>query len=418
MHANHFFLGKWAIPFASMIGLVAGFGPAVIFVFSILMQPIGQEFGWDRGETSALLTVANLVTSLSLPLVGKAIDRWGARRVMIPGIVLFAGTMAACSLAPPSLLLFGLLYACMGVAGTVQTPLPYAKTITTWFDEHRGLALGIAMSGVGIGGAVLVQMTQYFVVNWGWRVAYLGIAAIIILIALPIAVLFIREPDRGDTQGCKVASASHDDMTVRQAMRSSRFWSIAVAAFAISAAVLGPIVHLVPLLSDGGLSPAAGATALSAASIAAVFGRLLTGFLLDCFRGPAVGVVVFSIPLIGVFLLGTDFSGATAMVAAVLVGLGLGAEVDLLAYFVSRYFDLKAFGSLYSWILLAFGIGSAIGPLAMGVGFAWLHSYEPLLIAAAALLALSCLLIARLGPYAFQAAGASPGSGSKACQMA
>ena len=185
---------RWWIVFASVIGLLVGNGPIMQFTFGVLLPPIAREFGWARGTVSSAIVVGLWMTGIATPLVGRLVDRHGIRRVALPAIALFfrrhrlrrAG-------AGPTPVAFTALYRLMGLAAAGQTPLIYAKAISGGFDADRGLALGIAMAGVGIGAALVPQFAQALVQAVGWRGAYAsGLGGLTFLLAFSAAVVVPR----------------------------------------------------------------------------------------------------------------------------------------------------------------------------------------------------------------------------------
>ena len=133
--------------------------------------------------------------------------------------------------------------------------------------------------------------------------------------------------------------------------------------------------------------------------LALIGGRVVAGYLLDKFFAPYVAIAFLCGPIAGMLLLSQGGTGPLAVLSALLLGLGVGAEVDLIAYLVSRYFGLKAFGEIYGYLFGVFIVGTGVGPLIMGIGFDSFGAYRPMLIAFAILLGLSCLLMLRLGEY-------------------
>ena len=131
----------------STFALVVCNGPVVAFTFGLFLKPISQEFGWNRGAMSAASAVASLMIAITVPFAGILVDRWGARRILLPAIVLSSISVAAISLTSASLWVFVALYAIAGLVSVGNGPQPYAKTIAAWFDAQRGLALGVAMAG-------------------------------------------------------------------------------------------------------------------------------------------------------------------------------------------------------------------------------------------------------------------------------
>jgi cyanate permease len=161
------------------------------------------------------------------------------------------------------------------------------------------------------------------------------------------------------------------------------------------------ISHLVPLLGDRGFSPQTATGMVGLAGIALIAGRLLAGFLLDRIHAPYVAVVSFLAPLVGIAVLLLTPQQNGAAIGTILVGMGLGAEVDLIAFLLSRYFGMRSFGEIYGYFFSIFMVGAGLGPLAMGVSYDRTGSYELMLICFAVALALATLPVLRLGTYAY-----------------
>src|SRR5947209_16507902 len=172
------FANRWSIVFATVCGLIVGGGAINVFAFGVFLKPITTELGVGRAMFSSALTVHAALAALSCPAIGWLVDRWGARRVMIPGILIYALATASYALiqASPFAITF-LIFALTGIVGGVGTPIPYATVITQWFDRQRGLALGIGIAGVGLGVALVPQLAAALIAAFGWRTAYLGLGA-------------------------------------------------------------------------------------------------------------------------------------------------------------------------------------------------------------------------------------------------
>ena len=187
---------------------------------------------------------------------------------------------ASVALIPASPLVFTALYAVMGLTAAGQTPLVYAKAITARFDDKRGLALGIAMAGVGLGAAVVPQFAQALIRTVGWRAAYVGLGSLTFILAFPAVALFLRGRSAHPTQGDDPAAIAVIEMrglTGPEAIRTQRFWRIAAAFVIVAAAADGSIAHVVPLLTDRGIPTSTATAVLSTAGLALVAGRLLAG---------------------------------------------------------------------------------------------------------------------------------------------
>ena len=324
------------------------------------------------------------------------IDRFGIRTVTLPAIVLFALGTGLLGVLTTSPVVFIVLYGLLGIIAAGVTPLPYAKAVAGAFDRRRGLALGVSMAGVGLGTALLPQVAQVLIVHYGWRAAYVGLGIVVFVVSFPSVALWIREP--------VPLAAGHralPGLTAREALKTSSYWLLAVSFFLVALAAAGVIAHVVPILTDRGVAPQTATTAISAAGLALIGGRLLAGYLLDRIFAPYVAAFFFLAPLVGIVMLLSLSSAPLAVVATVLVGVGLGAEVDLIAFLISRYLGMRSFGEIYGYLFATFMLASGMGPFLMGLTFQKTGSYAPSLVALAVGLAVASALMTRLGPYAF-----------------
>ena len=391
---------QWPVVIASTIALVVGNGPVLLFTFGVFLKPIAEQMDWPRGTMSLAVAIALTFAGLMTPLVGRFIDRWGVQRVLLFSITVFALSVAAVSLAPANVVGFVALYALAGLLSSGQAPLPYAKAITSHFDAHRGLALGIAMAGVGIGTSLMPQAASFLLKTLNWREAYIVLGILTWLVAFP-AAFFVSDARSAKSDNPK-PTAPGDDVIV--AFRSRAFWATAVAILLVVIALNGAIAHLVALLTDRGMAPNVATSLLIAVGLATLFGRLISGFLLDRIFAPRLAAAIFLIPLIGMttLLLG-GASSAAGLSAAICFGFSLGAEVDIVGYLVSRYFGLRHYGEIYGYIFAIFTIGSGLGPYVMGLSFDQTHSYSVALGTFCGMLIVASATILCLGPYRYPA---------------
>jgi MFS family permease len=398
------FQNRWWVVFASVLGLLVGNGPIMQFTFGVLLTPVSREFGWNRGTVSSAIVAGLWTTAVATPVFGRLVDRLSIRVVALPAIILFSLSTASVALVPASPAAFTALYAVMGLAAAGQTPIIYAKAISARFDDKRGLALGIAMAGVGLGAAAVPQFAQALIGLRGWREAYIGLGVLTFVLAFPAVALIIgRQPmpliDK--PSGRNLSTMRLPGLTGREALRTHRFWVLAVSFFIVAGACNGTIAHLVPFLTDRGVPPGIATSVLATAGIALIGGRLLAGYLLDRIFAPYVAMAFFFGPLIGIVLLLMASQPAMAAAGTVLVGVGLGAEVDLIAFLLSRYLGMRSFGEIYGYLFAIFMLGSGLGPFAMGVSFDRRGSYNLILECFGFALVAASILILRLGPYAY-----------------
>lgn len=410
MHREPHIRNPWWIVFGSFLGLIVGNITIYQFSFSVLLKPITSEFGWNRGAASSAILVAALFAAIGTPVVGWLIDRYGVRRITLLSILMFGLSTIAMALAPSTFAAFLLMYAVLGLFSAGQAPLPYAKSIAAAFDAKRGLALGVAMTGVGVGTALMPRIAQLLSEAVGWRWAFVGLGLTVLAIALPAAALFLREPSVGSNRS---GAQELPGLTASEAVRGKVFWLLAAVFVSIPIVANGTIVHLVPLLTDRGVPLATAVNVFASIGASLIVGRLLSGYLLDKFFGPHVAMAFVLMPAAGLVLLAASANEHVSLLGAVLVGLGLGAEVDLIGYLQSRYLGLKAFGQIYGYLFAIFTLGGGVGPFVMGAVFDRTGSYQTALIGFSCLLCLVVLLLTRLSrdyPFPVRQPLAAPGA--------
>lgn len=393
------FQNAWGVVVAAVLGLTVCNGPLLQFSFGVFLKPLAEELGADRATLSSAILVAFVATTAATLIVGRLVDRYGIRAVVLPAILIFSASIALLGLSPASAYGFIALYGLAGLCAGGQTPLPYAKAVAGSFEAHRGLALGLAMTGVGLGTILIPQLAQTLITTFGWRWAYCGLALTILIVAFPPVYLFLRDPI--------IAAQEHGrevtGLSAREATRTRQFWFLLVMFFALVTAAAGVIAHIVPILTDHGISAQIATGAISAAGFALIVGRLIAGYLLDRIFASYVALFFILIPLAGLALLFFPTTPAIAIAATICVGLGLGAEVDLIAFMIARYFGFRAFGEIYGYLFATFTMGSGLGPFIMGLSFTKTGSYTAALIGLAVSLLFAAILVLLLGPYRYGA---------------
>jgi predicted MFS family arabinose efflux permease len=380
----------------------------VVYTFGIFVKPLATELHTSRGSIALAFSLIDLMVPFAAPAAGRLVDRHGARFVIVGSHLVLIGCLLGISLLKPPLWHFYVAFGLLGSLGIATTPVTYARVVANWFDRRRGLALGIACAGVGIGTFVTMPLAQ-MLINWsGWRVAYLGIAAYCLAVAVPSVWLFLRAkpqemgllPDNDEpTTASAVIGADETGMTVRQAFRTLNFWLLAGIFFVVAACVTGANANIAPLLTDSGVSGSSAAFAASLFGVAIVIGRICNGYLVDRFFGPRVMAAVFAGAAIGVAILWSGFGVHFAAPAAVLLGLAAGAEGDLMPFLVSRYFGMRSMAEIYGCMFGAFTLGNATGRYLVSVGFdAWGSYRTPLGIVFVALV-MAVLACFGLGRY-------------------
>jgi MFS family permease len=397
---------RWWVVVASFFALIVGQGPIEVFATGIFIKPLGQDLHLGRGVISTAMGLANITTAIMVPFMGRWMDRRGVRPVLLPSLVCFAIVTGSLSLMNGSVVLLLATFALQGIAGSGATPTAYSKMIASRFDRRLGLALGLALAGVGAGTALLPQYARLLLQHFGWRTGYVGIGAgILVLSFLPVALCF-GETARGrlaQPQPVSDGSRNLPGMEFSEAVRTWRYWSITLAFFLGLSATNGSLIHVIPMLTDRGIPIAEAVTVMSFSGIALIIGRVIAGYFLDKIFAPYIVIFFLLCPMVGIALLALRVGGAGPLVGAGLLGVGVGAEIDLVAFIISRYFGQKAFGALHGLLFTLAVLANAVGNNLLGWCYQLRHSYVPALVILDVFIAIAIVILARLGPYRFSA---------------
>ncbi len=377
---------------ASVFGIFVGFGSLVIFSFGVFLKPVSAAFGWSRTQASLGFTLAALTVAAASPFLGRLVDRIGPRRVMLPCVAIYAVALAGLALVH-SLAAYYALYVALGLVGNGTAHLCYARVVSSWFDRRRGAALAAVMAGAAAGAILIPPLATSLISHYGWRSAYLLLAAMAVTLGLIPAILFVHDAPTRRQGSDAPARPHHTGHTGLSAARTPVLWLLLAGFFLFSLSVNGCVAHLIPMLTDRSITADTAALAASLLGIFTLAGRLLTGAMLDRVPAPPLTTAFFTIAAIGVAILSSAHTPNTAFLAAALTGLGMGAEAGVLPYLISRYFGLRSFTEIYGYAFTSYAIAGALGPLLMGWGYDQWHSYLiPTRILAAAMLSGALIL--------------------------
>lgn len=386
----------WRVVLAACLGVMAGFGSLFVFTFGVFMKPLGAEFGWSREAISRGFGLAALMVAICSPLLGQGLDRYGARRIILPCMTVFGCGIASLALLRPSLSQFYAVCVLLGAVGNGAAHLAYSRAISTWFRERLGMALAWVMAGAGLGSMILPFVAQTLIGRAGWRAAYLGLGGLALLVGLPLTWRYVHERTR---EGHPLDVLPQIGMTWQQGLRTLPFGIIVAVLFVSSVSINGTITHLASLLTDRGIS--AGGAALSASLLggSSLAGRLAVGWVLDRFFGGRVACTVYLLTAGGILLLARADTLLMGCAAAGLIGIGAGGEADLTPYLLTRYFGLHAFSTLYGITWTFYAVAGAVGPVMLGHAFDSTGSYSSSLTLLAVAMAIAGALMLLLPGY-------------------
>jgi len=399
------YYGWWIVATAA-VGMSTGPGQFAFGSLGLFMIPFAAEFGWNRAQVSLASTCFTVALAFSMPGIGRLVDRFGSRRILLPSFVVFAGLLALIPVLANQLWILFLLFILIGSLGAGANALPYLRTISAWFDRRRGLAIGVAMGGSGMGFVYVPPMVQYMIDSYGWRSGYFMLAAVTLVVAVPLIYFVLREAPssnqrdgRDELRQARISEQSAAHIPLRFLLRRSLLWQLFAIFCMLSFSLYGVLAHLVPMLSDRGMAPGNAALVQSTLGISIVTTRVMVGFSIDRFFAPFVATLCFLISAMGVTLLASGAIDSLAFLAAAFIGFSMGAEIDMLAFLTGRYFGVENFGQVYGILFTSFLIGTSAGPVAFGMVYESTGSYIAVLIASIALMLASALATFLLPRY-------------------
>jgi MFS family permease len=393
------FKRAWTVILAAALGAGTGVSALTFYSLGAFVEPFSAEFGWTRAQVTAAPLFMTMSSLLMGPVVGWLADRHGARPVAIICQILFVIAVASLYFVTSNIVTLYAGFFLLALVGCGTMPITWTRSITGWFFSARGMALGFALMGTGLMGMVAPGLANYLIAEYGWRLAYVGLAAVPLIFSLPFTLAFFRDPPE-QVQADTSPDGGAWGFTLPQAIRTRRFWQMAAGLFLAAAGIGGVLVHGFPFLTDRGIDRGTAALVAGLLGLAVTLGRIGTGFLLDRFHGPHVAFVLLIMPTLacGLLLVSGD-SILLCSLGIIMVGLAAGAEFDIAAYFVSRYFGRKHYGAVYGLLYTIFVIGSAVTPPLAGKVYDTFKTYDPALWGGMALFLTAAILSGTLGKY-------------------
>jgi nitrate/nitrite transporter NarK len=389
-------LRRWLVLLGCFIGMALS-TPA------ILMQPLGlflksmtAEFGWSRTTFSSVVAMASLSNIIILPIAGYLVDRFGPRKIVAVGVVLGCASYAAISQANSYATLIALIMLAVA-AGNLASYPAFMSLAQRWFDKRLGFALAITSTGLAIGVAIFSFIISQTITLDGWRAAFVTVGSIALVIGLLNVLFLVRDDEVPGTVATLDLPVSLDSSeTLLVALKTRDFWLYTSAFTLIIFGVVGCNFHLPAMLSDRGATPGLIATVVAVGAAGSLFGRLVTGILLDRYSVMRVASVFFVGQAIGFLLLLDGLQWV--LPASFLLGAVQGAEVDVMGYVVARRFARAAYARIFGTCFGITLVGAMIGPMAMATVFDRTGSYDLGLMTLPALPLIALLLLWRVRP--------------------
>jgi predicted MFS family arabinose efflux permease len=399
---------EWRRGWGTVLACFVGFSFLSLMTgtVSMFIQPVSEEFGWSRTLVASGVSIGAVATTLGSPFAGLLYDRFGARRLAIPGVTITALSIAAFAFANGSpaqwfALWFFYAFVSLMAKGTLWT-----AAVANVFDKSRGLALGITFSGSALTSVALPPVTIWLIDEFGWRIAYvwlgLGWGGVTLLFCL-FFLFDVRDRPAADGTSAQAPKGERPELpglTLGEAWRNSALWRIGISTVLTMVLSLGLSIHMVPILTGAGVTRINAAWLLSLAGIAGLLGKMVSGVLLDRFRPNWIGGLTLGMSALAFgLLIDGILSPALIVFAMVVNGYTTGTKVQVVSYLTARYAGMRNYGTLVGVMNSCMSAGLIIGPVFAGLVFDLSGNYTLFLISGTVLSIVCGLLLFSLPAY-------------------
>ena len=381
----------WWIVLTAFVSAMLLFAPTVNLL-SLFTDPVCSDFGIDRSRFTLYYTVVTVAGMVASPIAGIALRRFDARACLACFVLLGAVSYAGLSMAS-GIGAFYVLGVLQGFALMGGCVVPASVLVTNWFGDRRGLPLGIALAGSGVGGVLLSPLVAALIAGAGWRLAYAALAAMTAVVLLPLVVFVVRfrpadkglsvpgsqasdsQGRAGERQGVQLPDDSEQGATRAEALRTPTFWTLCLAVVVTGLVSNTMLVNLAPYLTDLGMEYGAAALVLSLTSAMVIVGKVLVGRLFDRFGLVKIVVALGMCNLASLASLALVPHMAGGVGYAVFTGLGATAFTIAPTYVTASVFGQRDFSAIFGVVSAFSSLGSALSPVfgsaALSLGGSW-----------------------------------------------
>ena len=353
-----------------------------------------NEFGWTRAMTAGAYSLRSIEGGLASPVVGWAVDKYGPRIVIIFGGIV-AGLGFIMMPFVDSLLGFYAIYGILlSIGMSAMLYLPSFTVIARWFKRRLSMALAILATGAGLGGLICAPVSAILITNYGWRISFIIIGITIWVVVLPISLVIRNSPDQmglnpdGDLHDANSSDVSTgesnknnsndsaEDYTLKEALKSSVFWLLAMAGLFRGMGHSTIVVHSVPALTDAGIPLANAAFSIGLLTLVSIIGRVSFGYMGDRVDKRYLFVILYILQGFGILVLMIADRMTMVYLFIFLFGIGFGGTIPLNPAIRTDYFGRQALGKIMGFGATIGMISSAIGPIFAGHIFDTTGSYR------------------------------------------
>lgn len=395
----------WPLVMAAVFGF--SFHSFMSVFAGLYMGPMSEELGWSRTQLTAGLSLSSVISTVASPFFGVLIDRWGTRRLALPGLLLKSLIVASFALMSSSLWHWMAMWAIYAVVTLAVKSTIWTAAVAGVFAQGRGLALGVVLSGNALTQILVPPLGNWMLTEFGWRTAFVwlgigwgGIAFVLCLLFLYDAHDHLREARAKAPPDTAPVNRSLPGLTLAEARRDHALWRIAISTFVTMTFTVALIVHQFPILVEAGVSRNQAALLVSLGGVAAIFGKVVTGSLLDRFNPNWVGGLTLAAGSLAFALLLEQFRTPALIVTAIVInGYTSGTKLQICGYLTTRYAGMRNFGVIFGVMASLIALGSGLGPVLGGLCYDLYGNYTLFLYAGVVGSLFSGLIIFGLGRY-------------------
>ena len=391
----------WRVVLAAAVGYGLGLTVLPFVTLGAFAPSLEKAFGWSRAQVQGSIVCITAATLLAGWAVGWLTDRYGVRTVGAVSHIGLASGLFLLTLASGDIYWWYATWFYMSFVALGTTPITWTRGISGWFDAGRGVALALALAASGIVSFFGIPLISVLIGKYDWRAGYLAMAAVVLLLAVPVTwFVFPRKSTRPSLLVKGAAAVVVPGAEIGEVLRDYRFWLLFVSTFAIGFALGGFVPNFIPLLVGNGLTLPVAASFMGMYGMCAIFARLAAGFAMDRLWAPAVGCLFLPCAAVGCLILASGTINLYLIgLVAICFALASGAEFDVVPFLSAKYFGLRNYSKVYSIQWTGFTVAAGIAPVVWGRVYDVNKSYEMILYVAAALFVLAAVVLLGMGKY-------------------
>ena len=342
-----------------------------IYGFSLFIAPVTSYFNFQQTQFIAGLTIFTILSSLLSPVVGKSINKFGLKKPILLGALFFGLGFIVLGLSK-NIYLFYLGYGIVGIGASFTGPVIGSTVAVRWFNKNRGLATGIATSGIGVGSFVIVPIIQKIISNYGFSKAYFFMAILNMVVISIVTILFIKEnpSDLGLFQDGKEEGNNIklelDGLSSKEAISTPTFWIIGIGLLLYSLAQFGTLQTQNPYLQSISFKADFAAQIVAIIGIVSSLSKIIFGILTDKLPLSLVTSIGFITQSVGIFILYGLTNTTTesfVLIYSIIFGLGVGCWQPILSKHLTKSFGVKYFPQICGTVCQLKAGGDTLGPI-------------------------------------------------------